>query len=116
MNMISEGIEWFEQRRQQRVVEPVTIRTAEASLSVLASVIEPESETTGQGLKVRANLYVFLVNHATIASLEISRGVQILRKGKLYEVVIERGLLTDFNDPDNKTIALQAQLRPYAPN
>jgi hypothetical protein len=116
MNLISKGVEWFEARRQRHCVETVTIKTASSELTVLASVVEPESEVNATGVKVRANTYVFLINHATIASLDISRGVRIFRKGQMYEVVIERNLLTDFNDPDNKVIALQTQLRPYVIN
>ena len=113
MNILSEGIAWFENERKKHVVEPITIRTAEGEVSVLASVIAPESEVNATGVKVRADMYVFLVNAATISSVKISRGVQILRKGKMYEVIIERNQISDFNDPDNKVVAIQAQLRPY---
>jgi hypothetical protein len=97
------------------MIESVLIRTATTERVLGASVVEPESLVSSQGLRVQSNLYYFIVVSEDLTGLEIARGVHIIRRGRLYEVVIDSKILKDFNDPNNKDTAIAAQLRPYNP-
>jgi len=115
-NFMDKGIEWFSLKRNQHLIESVLIRTGQPAERVLgASVVEPESLVSSQGLRVQSNLYYFIVVSEDLAGLEIARGVQIIRRNRLYEVVIDSKTLKDYNDPNNKDTAIAAQLRPYQP-
>lgn len=115
MNIFDEGIAWFNKERQANAVEFVTLKTAFVEINVLASVIEPESEVNGQGLKVSSDKYVFLIDEAYLAGIDLQRGVHLMRKkeaGVLYEVINDKPI-ADYNDPNNTTRALAAQKRCF---
>lgn len=115
-NFMDKGIEWFSSKRSQHVTESVLIRTATQERVLGASVVEPESLVSSQGLRVQSNLYYFVIITADLSGLEIARGVQIIRRGRLYEAVIDSRVLKDFNDPNNHETAIAAQLREYQPS
>ncbi len=119
LNFMDRGIIWFSSKRTQHVSEQIIIRTASESgiqTKILpASVVEPESLVSSQGLRVQSNLYYFIVITEDLTGINIARGVQITRRGRLYEVVIDATVLKDFNDPSNYETAIAAQLREYQP-
>ena len=115
MNFMEQGIDWFNKRMHKHLVEPVKITTALNSKAVVASIIEPESSVNSEGLRVKSDHYVFLINAASISSLKIARGITIERQltGETYEVVTSKRDLDDFNDPNNDIKAIPAKLRCY---
>ena len=116
MNILSQGIKWFNRERENHATESVIIRTALVEKPVLATVIEPETNVSSNGLKVSTDKYIFLVDVKYLSGVVITRGVQILRNGELYEVILDKQAIVDYNDPDNTVQAIAAQKRCYLPN
>lgn len=112
MNFIDKGIEWFEQKRKSQTTEQVRVTTSTLTKTVLASVIDPESNANSQGLRIVSNDYIFLITKAVIANLDIKRGVQItrLKTNEVYVVVAPNRTTTEYNDANNTTKAISAKL------
>lgn len=108
-NLIKEGVDWFEQQRAAHVVESVKVIMDGWSKSVAATIIEPETTVNDQGVRIRTNLYTFLILSSSLQGRRIQRGIQIQWKGQTFEAVIGKSG-TDFNDPYNQTIAIEAKL------
>ena len=109
MNFIETGIDWFIQKLKY-VTEPITIETASGTIRVMAAIVAPDSNTFGSEHKVHTDAYVFLIN--TVHTPDIQRGIRFIRKdGSVYESIIDRKLIKEFNDPSNKVRAIAAKLK-----
>jgi hypothetical protein len=117
MSFLDKGIDWFNEKRKQNVVEPVKVTTAGGSRTVLATVIEPESEVNAQGLRAETDHVVFLIESAAIHNLLIQRGCRIVRQNynTNYEVVATKRQMDDYNDPNETTRAIPAKKLCYSP-
>jgi len=113
MNLISRGINWFEDKRKNHVSELVVVKDREHELEVPATVIEPETYMSADRIRVKTDKYVFLINKTYLESFDVRRGLQIIRNNELYEVVIDKNATVDYNDPNNEVRAVAAQRRAY---
>jgi hypothetical protein len=110
MNFQSWGLAWFNQMRNAHMSEPVTIIHVAGSLSVQASVIEPESNINSAGIRNRTDAFLFIFNKSEVSSIPIQRGVKITRAGKMYEVIINRDTPQYHNDPNMNELVVPAKL------
>lgn len=110
-NFIQKGLAWAEVKRTQSLSEPVTVITATITKQVDdVTVIEPESNVNSEGVRVISNVYKFLMKKTP--DLDFKRGVRIRRHldKQLYEVVISKKLLEEYDDPNNQRIVVPAKL------
>lgn len=110
--LIDDAIKWFNQKRNKYLVEPVIIRTATKKKAIAATVIEPETTVNAQGVKVQTNKYIFLFSRASVQNMDLKRGIHFTRRGQIYEAILDKRFVEEYNDPNNTTYAINAQLRP----
>ena len=112
MSIIDVGIDWFNSQRKI-ALEKVTISTASITRGAKASVIEPETAIGTDGIRVKTDRYVFLIDNIYLTDLDLKRGVRIVRDDKepavIYEVILDRQMLEDFNDPNNTVKAISTK-------
>jgi hypothetical protein len=111
MNFIQKGLAWVEQRRTTSLSEPVTVITSSITKQVDdVTVLEPESNVNSEGVRVQSHIYKFLMKKTP--DLDFKRGVRIRRHldKQLYEVVINKKLLEEYDDPNNQRIVIPAKL------
>ena len=103
------GLDWFNGIRNQHCVEDVIIVTSEAQRPIKASVVEPESEVNTQGVRVKTDKMMFIVNTRDIEGLRITRGVRILRGRDTYEVIIDKLRQEDMNDSQGNEVNIRTK-------
>ena len=111
MNYQTWGLNWFNQIRNKYMTEVIVITTAEGTRSVRGSVIEPETTVNSEGIRVRSDKTLFIVNTKDLTGLIIRRGIQITRNGVLYEVIIDRDTPTYYNDPNKNELVIPAKMK-----
>jgi hypothetical protein len=102
-NYQSWGLSWFNSVRNKYLVETLTIRV------VRGSVIGPESTINSEGIRVRSDKTLFIVNTAQLAGLSLRRGVKINRSGTLFEVIIDKNTPIYYNDPNRIETVIPAR-------
>lgn len=112
MSLIDAGIEWFNNHRVV-TLEAVTIQTASITRKCKATVIEPETNVSADGVRVKTDKYVFLINAIYLTDIDVIRGIRLTRTTKeptiVYEAVIDRQMLEEFNDPNNTVKAISSK-------
>ena len=111
MNFQAWGLNWFNQVRNQYLTEVLVITTAEGTRSIRGSVIEPETTVNSEGIRVRSDKTLFIVNTKDIVGLIIRRGIRITRSGTLYEVIIDNTTPTYYNDPNRIELVIPAKMK-----
>ena len=110
MNFLEKGINWFSEKRDSQVSEPVKVVTATTSRRVRASVIEPESNVNAEGVRVKSSTYMFIFKKNDIKNLDLKRGIQIIRNEQTYEIIAMNKVLEEYNDSLNLEVAYPAKL------
>jgi hypothetical protein len=108
-NYQSWGLSWFNSVRNKYLVETLTIISAEGTRVVRGSVIEPESTINSEGIRVRSDKTLFIVNTAQLNGLSLRRGVKINRSGTLFEVIIDKNTPIYYNDPNRIETVIPAR-------
>jgi len=111
MNFQAWGLNWFNQVRNKHMTEVLIITTAEGTRSIRGSVIEPETTVNSEGIRVRSDKTLFIVNTKDIVGLIIRRGIRITRSGTLYEVIIDNTTPTYYNDPNRIELVIPAKMK-----
>ena len=111
MNFQAWGLNWFNQVRNQYMTEVLVITTAEGTRSIRGSVIEPETTVNSEGIRVRSDKTLFIVNTKDILGLIIRRGIRITRSGVLYEAIIDKDSPTYYNDPNRNELVIPAKMK-----
>jgi hypothetical protein len=93
------------------MTEVLVITTAEGTRSIRGSVIEPETTVNSEGIRVRSDKTLFIVNTKDIVGLIIRRGIRITRSGTLYEVIIDNTTPTYYNDPNRIELVIPAKMK-----
>jgi len=110
MNIQSWGLAWFQTQREQYVSENVTIVHIGGTLSVIASVIEPDTELSRDGVRIRSDKTLFIIKTSLLTDIRIQLGTKLLRGGDTYEVVRDKGKPHYFNDPNKLDTVIPARL------
>lgn len=111
MDIIKRGTDWFEFHRNRYCVEPVLLVLSGSKTPLLASVVVPETE----GKDTQTYKYVFLFKASKVSHLDLRRGGEIIRSGTTYEIIRDKQMSQEYNDPHNQTVAVAARIKPHAP-
>jgi hypothetical protein len=110
MNIQSWGLAWFQQQREQYVSESVTIIHSGGSTPVVASVIEPDTELSRDGVRIRSDKTLFIIKTSLLADIKVQLGTKVYRNGDTYEVVRDKGKPHYFNDPNKLDTVIPTRL------
>ena len=112
MNFIDTGINWLNSKVDANLVEPVLVISASGSRKVNATVIEPESRTNSDGVRVHSDTFTFLFNVSD--NLDLRAGVKLRRTSKSsrrdFQIVLQDKNKEDYNDPNMTKVAVPARL------
>src|SRR5690554_5495125 len=100
MNFQSWGLDWFNKMRNAHMVEPLTIVGATFIRKLSGSVIEPETDLSREGIRIKTDKTLFIFNTKDLEGLKIQRGVLIKRGDLTYEVIIDNNQPHYYNDPN----------------
>ena len=94
------------------MTEQLVIVHVAGVLSLRGSVIEPATTVSSQGLRVRSDTTLFIVNTVDLNGLEVKRGMRINRVSQnvLYEVIIDKNTPTYYNDPNQIELVIPARV------
>lgn len=111
-NFISKGIDWLNSKVDTNCVEPVLWIKENETRQITATVIEPETTTNREGIRVKSDTFTFLITRSQLLGITPKRGQKLrrLNYNEDYQVVITEGNVTDYNDPNRKKIAVSAKL------
>jgi hypothetical protein len=109
MNYQSWGLDWFNSIRNQYVVENLIIVYSGGTKPVRGSVIEPSTTINSQGIRVKSDKTLFIVDTAQLTGIPLRRGVRISRAGVLFEVIIDRDTPIYYNDPNRNETVIPAR-------
>jgi len=99
--MITWGLAWFQNQRETYVSEDVTIVHRTGTKPVAASVIEPGTEISANGIKVKSDKTLFIVKTTLLDGIHLQRGMKFVRSnGDTYELITEKGTPVYMNDPN----------------
>ena len=109
MNIITEALNWFEQKRKQRVIEYLQFRHANGTANIRASVIDPQQIQAEQGIQTKGDNFLFIVERVLLTNIDVAPNCLFIREdGSTYRVV--RSLNTqDYNDSQRKSVVIPAQ-------
>ena len=110
MNFIDRGLNWFEERREGHCVEPVVVTQNSITRTVLASVIEPQQATVKAGISSKTDTFLILVKRKFMLGIKPKAGTKFTRTdGSVYELVLSKLRVDDYNDPNRLTLVLPAK-------
>lgn len=109
-NFQSWGLDWFNTFRNKHMVEALSIVHAGGTKSLRGSVIEPDSTINSQGIRVKTDKTLFILNTSDLTGIILRRGVRISRSGAMYEVIIDKDTSIYYNDPNLKETVVSAKL------
>lgn len=111
MNMIAWGLQWFQQQRETYTVKTVTIiHSGRVTPGIPASQIEPGTELSRDGLRVKSDKTLFIISTERLEGIRIQRGVKIVTDKGTYEVVNDKGQPDYFNDPEKLDTVIPTKL------
>lgn len=112
MNLQSWGLNWFQQQRERYMTESVLIIHLGGTKTVNASIIEPQTEVSFNGLRTRSDKTLFIIKTTFLNGLTVKRGVRITRltSGDTYEVILDKSQPHYFNDPNRIDTVIPTRL------
>lgn len=112
MDMITWALQHQSQWRRESLTSDVTIIASEGTFTgIKATKIDPQSNVNAQGVRTPSQLVLFMFHAADIrGKFKISRGIRIVHKDGIYEVVIQAGTKEYYDDPNQITLNLHAKI------
>lgn len=110
MNFIDKGLTWFEQRRKASATEIVSLTHKLGVVTVRASVIEPEQQNQENGIRVKTDHILFIVETKYLTSINVVPGVYFTRRSRKYEVITGKNRTDYLNDPNHLATVLETKL------
>jgi len=109
--MIAWGLQWFQQQRETYTCKTVTIiHSGGTTPGIPASQIEPGTELSREGIRVKSDKTLFIIKTERIEFIRIQRGVKIVTDKGTYEVINDKGQPDYFNDPEKLDTVIPTKL------
>lgn len=113
MDMLSDGLSWFQEMRHTTCSQEIQIGFTLATASpISATVSSDDSSTTQNRVTLQKQIFHFVVRRCDLEryNIKLQRGLKIWYKDDTYELSYDAKDVYEYNDPNRLDLILKAVL------